>query len=111
MSFYCYKFPSRETFRTLAAAEGLINADGDLITSSPTFAIFEAGVLFTKGVYNAEGELITPPVELPGYHVNTLVLAPEAWDPYLVIVNSPEFVWQGCPTQAPTSDILEELMQ
>lgn len=111
MSFYCYRFDSREQFRTLAAAEGLINADGDLMTSSLTFAIFEAGILTTKAVYDAEGELITPPVERPGWHVNTQILAPEAWDPYLVIVNSAEFVWQGCPTQAPTSDILEELMQ
>ena len=41
MSFYCYRFNSRQQFRTLAAAEGLIDADGNLITSSHTHAIDE----------------------------------------------------------------------
>ena len=32
MSFYCYRFDTRDQFLTLAAAEGLVDADGNLIT-------------------------------------------------------------------------------
>jgi hypothetical protein len=39
---YCYRFNSRNQFRTLAAAEGLITADNELITASHTHAIDEA---------------------------------------------------------------------
>ena len=38
---HCYKFPDRAQFRTLAAAEGLVSADDELITASHTFAIDE----------------------------------------------------------------------
>ena len=39
---HCYRFQSRAQFRTLAAAEGLLTADDELITASHTFAIDEA---------------------------------------------------------------------
>jgi hypothetical protein len=38
---YCYKFSTRQQFRTLAAAEGLIDADGNLITGGHGFAVDE----------------------------------------------------------------------
>ena len=38
---YCYRFQSRTQFRTLAAAEGLVTTDDELITASHTFAIDE----------------------------------------------------------------------
>ena len=39
---YCYRFTSRNQFRTLAAAEGLLTEDDELITASHTYAIDEA---------------------------------------------------------------------
>ena len=108
---YCYRFPSRQQFRTLAAAEGLINADDELITSSHTFAVDEIGVIYEGGSYDPEtGEVITPPTALPGWHVNTLGLAPEAWDAYLVVVNSPVRIFAGGATQAPDTATLEEML-
>jgi hypothetical protein len=110
MSFYCYRFPTRQQFRTLAAAQGLINADGNLITSSHTHALDEIGTIHEGGTYDPEtGEVITPPVALSGWHVNTIGLAPEAWDQYLVVVNSPARVFLGGPTQAPDSATLEAM--
>jgi hypothetical protein len=41
---YCYRFPSRQQFRSLAAAEGLINDGDELITSSHTHALDEVVV-------------------------------------------------------------------
>ena len=106
---YCYRFNSRTQFRTLAAAEGLITEDDELITASHTFAIDEVGTIYEGGTYDAEGEVITPPVALTGWHVNAAGIAPEAWDEFLVVVNSASRIFFGGPTQAPSDNILEEL--
>jgi hypothetical protein len=107
---YCFRFTSRQQFRTLAAAQGLIDADGNLITNSHTHAIDELGTIYQGGEYGPDGEVITAPTALPGHHVNTLNLAPEAWDAYLVVVNSPSRIFAGGATQAPSSDVLEALI-
>ena len=108
---YCYKFPDQSTFRTLAAAEGLLTADDELITASHTFAIDEIDGITYGGEYDFEtGEVITPPKVLSGWHVNVVGdLAPEAWDQYLVVVNHPVRVFFGGPTQAPATPILEAM--
>ena len=106
---YCYRFPSRQQFRSLAAAEGLINDGDELITSSHTHALDEVGTIYEGGEYGPEGEVITPPTALTGWHVNTIGLAPEAWDQYLVVVNSPARIFLGGPTQAPDSATLEAM--
>jgi len=107
---YCFRFNSRNQFRTLAAAEGLVTEDDELITASHTFAIDEIGTLYEGGTYDADGEVITPPVALAGWHVNYAGEPPEAWDPYLIVVNSASRIFFGGPTQAPSDDILEEMV-
>ena len=108
----CYKFPTRAKFRSLAAAEGLLNEDDELILTTHNYAIDEVGVISKGGKYDPEtGEVITPQVTLPGYHVNVIGdLAPEAWDRYLVVVNHPARVFFGGPTQAPDTPILEAML-
>ena len=105
---YCFRFNSRNQFRTLAAAEGLV-VDNELITASHTHAIDEIGVIYEGGTYDAEGEVITPPVALTGWHVNYAGEPPEAWDQHLVIVNSASRIFFGGPTQVPSDDILEAM--
>jgi hypothetical protein len=108
---YCFRFDSRQQFRSLAAAQGLINDDDELITGGHGFAVDEIGQIYEGGIYDPEtGEVITPPTALPGYHVNTLGLAPEAWDAYLVVVNSPARIFAGGATQAPDTATLEEML-
>jgi hypothetical protein len=106
---YCYRFNSRNQFRTLAAAEGLV-VDEQLITASHTHATDEIGTLYEGGTYDAEGVVITPPVALPGWHVNYAGEPPEAWDQHLVVVNSASRIFFGGPTQAPSDDILEAMV-
>jgi hypothetical protein len=106
---YCYRFPSRQQFRTLAAAEGLINADDELITSSHTHALDEVGTIHEGGTYTPEGEVITPPTQLPGWHVNSVGLAPEAWDEFLVVANTASRIFLGGSTQAPDTATLEAM--
>jgi hypothetical protein len=106
---YCYRFNSRNQFRTLAAAEGLV-VDNELITASHTFAIDEIGIITEGGTYDAEGNVITPPTPLNGWHVNYAGEPPEAWDAHLIIVNSASHIFFGGPTQAPSDDILEAML-
>jgi len=107
---YCFRFNSRNQFRNLAAAEGLLTADDELITASHTFAIDEIGTLHEGGTYDAEGTVITPPVALPGWHVNYAGDPPEAWDAHLIIVNSASRVFFGGPAQAPDTATLEAML-
>jgi hypothetical protein len=90
---YCFKFPNKAQFRTLAAAEGLLTEDDELITASHTFAIDEVGIITEGGTYDAEGEVIEAPTVLPGWHVNTAGLAPEAWSEFVVTPQHPVRVW------------------
>ena len=106
---YCFKFPNKAQFRTLAAAEGLLTEDDQLITASHTFAIDEVGTITEGGSYDADGEVIEAPTVLPGWHVNTQGLAPEAWDAHLIIVNSASRVFFGGAAQAPDTATLEEM--
>ena len=106
---YCFRFNSRNQFRTLATAEGLV-VDNELITASHTFAIDEIGIITEGGTYDAEGAVITPPVALTGWHVNYAGEPPEAWDAHLVVVNSASRIFFGGPTQAPSDDILEAMV-
>lgn len=91
---YCYKFQSRAQFRTLAAAEGLLTADDELITASHTFAIDEVGTISKGGEYDPEtGKVITPPKVLSGWHVNYAGEPPEAWEEFLVQPSHPSRVF------------------
>jgi hypothetical protein len=90
---YCYRFNSQNQFRTLAAAEGLLTADDELITASHTHAIDEIGIITEGGTYDAEGNVITPPIVISGWHVNYAGEPPEAWDEYLVTPQHPARVW------------------
>jgi hypothetical protein len=90
---HCYKFSTRAQFRTLAAAEGLLTADGELITASHTHAIDEIGIIYEGGTYDAEGEVITPPTALDGWHVNYQGELPDGWDEFAVYPANPVRVW------------------
>lgn len=91
---YCYKFPSRAQFRTLAAAEGLLTEADELITASHTFAIDEVGTITKGGEYDPEtGEVIVAPTVLSGWHVNYAGEPPEAWEEFLVTPQHPVRVW------------------
>lgn len=107
---YCFRFPDRETFRTLAAAEGLLTEDGELVTCSHTHAIDEVGIITRGGAWDPEtGEELESPTVLDGWHVNFAGDPPPDWDEFLVVVNHPARIFAGGATQAPETEILEEI--
>ena len=87
---YCYRFNSRNQFRNLAAAEGLLTADDELITASHTFAIDEVGTITKGGEYDPEtGEVLVPPTLLDGWHCNLAGDLPDGWEQYVVQPEQP----------------------
>lgn len=55
------------------------------------------GTLYEPGTYDAEGNEITAPVALPGWHVNSPEPV-EGWEAYAVTPNAPRRVFAGHPT-------------
>lgn len=102
LTMYCYCFPSFVVFRALAAAEGMTDVDGEgiehLRLDSNVYSMTEIGSIGT-----ADGSV------LDGWHVNFQGEPPEAWDPYLVIVNHPVCIFYGGEKEIPSTEILEQI--
>lgn len=66
-----------------------------LLSHTHTFDVI--GTITEGGEWNPEtGEVITPPVSLPGFHVNAkLQELPAGWDTYLVTPTAPVRVFAG----------------
>ena len=57
-------------------------------------AIDVIGVLYNDdGVYNEEGEVITLPTVIPGWHVNYLGTLPEGWEAFEVTPEQPKRIF------------------
>jgi len=90
----CYRFPDRDTFRALAATEGLLTEDGQLVLCSHTHAIDEIGIISRGGQWDREtGETITPPEVVDGWHVNFQGDIPDGWEEFVVNPKHPVRVW------------------
>ena len=110
---FCYRFPDEQVFLSLAEVEGLVTIDENgkksLITNTHSYSLDTVGIITEGGTYDAEGNVITPPTALTGWHVNYAGDPPEAWDQHLVIVNTASRVFFGGAAQAPDNDTLEEM--
>ena len=83
------KFPDEATGMAALNAAGLIYTDDDgnqaPITASLDHALDVVGVIYRSGTIDAEtGEMITPPIPRPGWHVNYIGTLPDGWDAYVV---------------------------
>ena len=79
-----FKFVNREIYLT-AWPEALKTAEGAAIPmgtwNDSLCVVDEAGAFYTDAVYDAEGNLQTAPIALPGWHVNVRIKgeAPLVW--------------------------------
>lgn len=71
------RFPDEATF--LAAAAPYTDEEGINI---PNLDVI--GTIYEGGEWDAEGNVITPPTQLPGYHVNMLGNVPSEFEPYVI---------------------------
>jgi len=105
---FCYRFPDVAAWLGAAFAEGLI-VDGELQAYTHDHAIDVIGAITKPGTYDENGDELTPPVLLPGFHVNVVGIAPESWDSFLVVVNSPSRIFAGGGGAVPDEETLAEI--
>jgi hypothetical protein len=109
----CYQFPTRAIWRQLAIQTGLAaRVDGEFqLLSGHNIAIDEVGTVATvDAVVDADGNVITPAVLAPGFHVNLIHPdPPEELDPYLIMVNSPSRIFFGQDGSVPDDETVDAI--
>ncbi len=87
------RFPDEATAKAALEAAGLLTEDGDPITASHSHALDVIGTITRGGEWDDEGNVITEPTVLDGWHVNYRGEVPDGWDAYLVEPKHPARVF------------------
>jgi hypothetical protein len=90
-----FRFPDQATGMAALEAAGLLTEDGDPLTASHTHALDVIGTISIGGEYDDEGEVITPPEVLDGWHLNYSGELPDGWEEYVVRPEQPVRVFAG----------------
>ena len=88
-----FRFPDEATGIAALDAAGLVNEDGGYITASHNHALDVIGTISRGGEWDEDGNVITPPEVLEGWHVNYRGEVPDGWLPYVVTPETPVRVW------------------
>lgn len=86
------RFESKEQWESFQsiAYDTFCGYDGkDTLVAKSGFTFDVIGDLYSEGIYDVGGNVITPPVLLPGYHVNMLGEVPEEFNPFVLNPTSP----------------------
>jgi hypothetical protein len=94
------RFPSQDVWKQAATAVGVLSVvDGEEQWSYYThdWAVDDVGVIYNDdGVYSDDGEVITPPTPMDGWHVNyKAATLPSDLEAYVVTPNSPHRKFAG----------------
>lgn len=94
------RFPDETTGLEAIASAGFTFTDStgetQIQTSSHTHALDVIGTIHTGGQWDPEtGEVVVPPTQLDGWHVNFVGDLPQGWEDYLVTPPSPARVFLG----------------
>ena len=87
------RFPDAETGMKALDNAGLLDGDLQFITASHNHALDVIGTITTGGEWDEEGNVITPPTVLDGWHVNYSGELPEGWEEFVVEPQNPVRVW------------------
>ena len=88
------RFPDEATGMVALYNAGLLDSyTSEVITASHTHALDVIGTISRGGEWDDDGNVITPPEVLPGWHVNYVGEVPEDWDAYAVYPTNPVRVW------------------
>ena len=87
------RFPDWETGMAALDAAGFLNENGSFITASHTHSLDVIGTITRGGEWDEEGNVITPPEVLDGWHVNYVGNLPDGWEEYVVYPQQPVRVW------------------
>ena len=68
---------------------GLLDGDLQFITASHNHALDVIGTIARGGEWDEEGNVITPPEMLNGWHLNYVGELPEGWEEFVVTPEQP----------------------
>lgn len=85
------RFPDEATARSVLA--DFYDAENGWHPASLVHALDPIGTLFDSGTYDIDGNEITPPIALDGWHVNFIGELPEAALPYVLTPTNPRVVF------------------
>jgi hypothetical protein len=85
------RFPNEATAKTVLA--NYLTEDGTWITASHSHALDVIGTITRGGEWDEDGNVITEPTVLDGWHVNLRGNVPDGWDVYAVWPERPVRVW------------------
>jgi hypothetical protein len=88
-----FRFPDEATGMAALEAAGLLNDDGELITASHTHSLDVIGTITRGGEWDDEGNVITPPEVLDGWHLNYQGELPDGWEEFAVYPANPVRKW------------------
>ena len=92
-----FRFPDEATGIAALDAAGMLFTEEDgtkrPITASHTHALDIVGTITRGGEWNDEGNVITPPEVLDGWHINYRGEVPDGWEQYAVWPENPARVW------------------
>lgn len=92
-----FRFPDEATGMDAIKAAGFAVMDEDgivrLITASHSHCLDVIGTIQRGGEWDEEGNVITPPEVLDGWHLNYQGPLPDGWEDYAVWPEQPVRVW------------------
>jgi hypothetical protein len=92
-----FLFPDEAAWINAARAAGFMTTDEEgaerLATFTKDRAIDVIGTITRGGEWDDEGNVITPPTVLDGYHINYQGKLPEGWEQYAVYPKTPVRSW------------------
>ena len=98
------RFTDEATFQTAAEAAGLYSPYVPAVPAQPAYytcythdhSMDIIGVIYNDdGVYDDEGEVVTPPTPMAGWHVNFKGTLPDGWDANVVTPSTPYRIFAG----------------
>jgi hypothetical protein len=93
------KFSDEAEANSVLMQKIVTSVEDDVVTGFyeiPRYANIDTiGIIYEGGEYGADGEVITEPVALEGWHVNVRVIGEDATllEPFAVVPTSPRRVW------------------
>ena len=89
-----FRFPDEAVGMAALAAAGLLNGSTTPVVASHSHALDVIGVIIQSEL-DEQGNAITPPQLVPGWHVNFVGVPPDGWAAYEVQPQNPYRVWLG----------------
>ena len=88
-----FRFPNAETGMKALDDAGLLDGDLQFITASHIHSLDVIGTITRGGEWDDEGNVITPPETLDGWHLNYQGELPDGWEEFAVYPANPVRKW------------------